>query len=108
MAVCGPLLDAANRVSLEDAIVGERWSDPNIGQLRKISINVLPKTQFNRLLNRLGRSCDEPNRRNQENQKSNPSASHIDWRYQVVWLLPNDQAVVGSFLHDAARRYRFP
>ena len=73
------MLDAANRVSLEDAIVGEGWSDPNIGQLCKLSINVLPKTQqFNRLLNRLGRSCDEPNRGNQENQKSSLSACHID------------------------------
>jgi hypothetical protein len=56
-----PLLPITNRttirVSPEDAIVGEGWGDPNIGQLCKLSINVLTKTQqFDRFLNRFGRS----------------------------------------------------
>jgi len=87
MAVSGPLLETTNRVSLEDAIVGKGWGDPNIGQLCKLSINVLTKTQqFDRFLNRFGRNRDEPNRRDPENQKSSASACHIGCRYQILWL----------------------
>jgi len=91
MAVCGPPPDTSNRVSLEDAIVGERWGDPNIGQLCKISINVLTKTQqFDRFPNRFGRSRDEPNRRDQE-----PKIQRIRLSYWLplsdhlaLWCIP--------------------
>jgi len=87
MTVCAPLLDATNRVSLENAIVGEGWGDPYLGQLCEFSINVLTKTQqFDRLLNRFGRRCDEPNRCDQRNKKSSASARHIACGYQILWL----------------------
>jgi hypothetical protein len=55
------LLNAAYGVSLVDAVVGQEWSDSYIGQLRKLSINFLAEAQqFNRFLDRLGRSRNQP------------------------------------------------
>ena len=53
------LLNATHEVSLVDAVVGEKWSNPNIAQLRKLSINSLTEAQqFNRFLDWFGRSCN--------------------------------------------------
>jgi hypothetical protein len=77
MAIGGPLLNAAYRISLENAIVGEKWSYPDIGQLRKLLINARAKTQqFDRVLNWFRRCRGEPRSCKQENQKAGELLRH--------------------------------